>query len=76
MSATAAVAAARPTPSSRPRGVEGDISKVVGGATDKPIPPPPKKIEPKGARPAARTRAACWKPSAGAAEDQAERQGE
>jgi hypothetical protein len=22
---------------------------VVGGATDKPIPPPPKKIEPKGA---------------------------
>jgi hypothetical protein len=30
-------------------GVEGDISKVVGGATDKPIPSAPKKIEPKGA---------------------------
>ena len=29
-------------------GVEGDISKVVGGASNKPIPPPPKKIEPKG----------------------------
>lgn len=29
--------------------VEGDIAQVVGGATDKPIPPPPKKIEPKGA---------------------------
>jgi uncharacterized membrane protein/Mg-chelatase subunit ChlD len=28
--------------------VEGDITKVVGGATDKPVPPPPKKIEPKG----------------------------
>ena len=30
------------------KGVEGDISSVVGGATDKPVPPPPKKIEPKG----------------------------
>ena len=30
------------------KGVEGDISKVVGGATDKPVPPPPKKAEPKG----------------------------
>jgi hypothetical protein len=30
--------------------VEGDITKVVGGATDKPVPPPPKKIEPKGAQ--------------------------
>jgi uncharacterized membrane protein len=30
------------------KGVEGDISKVVGGASDKPIPPPPKKAEPKG----------------------------
>ncbi|HTW93749.1 MAG TPA: VWA domain-containing protein, partial [Tepidisphaeraceae bacterium] len=29
--------------------VEGDISQVVGGASDKPVPPPPKKIEPKGA---------------------------
>jgi len=31
------------------RGVEGDISKLVGGAADKPMPPAPKKIEPKGA---------------------------
>ncbi len=30
-------------------GVEGDITQTLGGATDKPIPPPPKKIEPKGA---------------------------
>lgn len=30
------------------KGVEGDISKVVGGASDKPVPPPPKKAEPKG----------------------------
>ncbi len=29
--------------------VSGDITKVVGGASDKPLPPPPKKIEPKGA---------------------------
>jgi hypothetical protein len=29
-------------------GVEGDISKVVGGATDKPLPSAPKKTEPKG----------------------------
>lgn len=29
--------------------VEGDITQLVGGATDKPVPPPPKKIEPKGA---------------------------
>jgi hypothetical protein len=29
-------------------GVEGDISKVVGGATDKPLPSAPKKAEPKG----------------------------
>ena len=28
--------------------VSGDISQVVGGATDKPLPPPPKKVEPKG----------------------------
>jgi hypothetical protein len=28
--------------------VEGDITNVVGGATNKPIPPAPKKIEPKG----------------------------
>jgi uncharacterized membrane protein len=30
------------------KGVEGDITNVVGGATDKPIPSAPKKIEPKG----------------------------
>jgi hypothetical protein len=29
--------------------VEGDISTIVGGATDKPLPAAPKKIEPKGA---------------------------
>jgi len=29
--------------------VQGDITNVVGGASDKPLPPPPKKIEPKGA---------------------------
>ncbi len=43
----------RPNPSAKfeARGgpVEGDISKVVGGATDKPIPKAPKKVEPKGA---------------------------
>ena len=49
---------APPPPSARPdprarfaagKGVEGDITGVVGGATAKPVPPPPKKIEPKGA---------------------------
>lgn len=47
-----AAAAARPDPKAKfsaPKGVEGDITQVVGGASDKPIPPPPKKIEPKGA---------------------------
>ncbi|HEV2293585.1 MAG TPA: hypothetical protein VGR35_07000 [Tepidisphaeraceae bacterium] len=43
----------RPSPSAkfeaRGAAVEGDISKVVGGATDKPIPKAPKKTEPKGA---------------------------
>jgi hypothetical protein len=34
------------------KAVDGDISKVVGGATDKPVPPPPRKVEPKGAQPA------------------------
>jgi hypothetical protein len=29
-------------------GVEGDISSVVGGASNKPIPSAPKRIEPKG----------------------------
>ncbi len=44
---------ARPSPSAKfeAKGVEGDISKVVGGATDKPMPAAPKKIEPKGAVP-------------------------
>jgi hypothetical protein len=51
--------AAKPPPLSRPDpkmkfeakgkpSVEGDITSVVGGATDKPIPAEPKKIEPKG----------------------------
>jgi uncharacterized membrane protein len=31
------------------KGVEGDITKVVGGATNQPIPSAPKKIQPKGA---------------------------
>ncbi len=44
----------RPDPKAKfeAKGVEGDITKVVGGATDKPIPSAPKKIEPKGATPA------------------------
>jgi hypothetical protein len=44
----------RPNPSAKFEAstkVEGDIASVVGGATDKPVPPPPKKIEPKGAVP-------------------------
>jgi uncharacterized membrane protein len=48
-------APAKPPPMPDPKakfqaaeGVEGDITKVVGGATDKPIPSAPKKIEPKG----------------------------
>ncbi len=50
-------AAARPNPKAKfepaqtATTVEGDITKVVGGATDKPVPPPPKKIQPKGAQP-------------------------
>src|SRR5207248_1268816 len=41
----------RPDPKAKfeARGVEGDISKLVGGASDKPLPAAPKKIEPKGA---------------------------
>ncbi len=42
----------RPEPSTKfdaGAGVEGDITAVVGGAVDKPIPSAPKKIEPKGA---------------------------
>lgn len=44
-------AARRPDPKAKfvaPAGVEGDIAQVVGGATDKPLPSAPKKIEPKG----------------------------
>lgn len=43
-------AAVRPDPKAKfqAKGVEGEITQMVGGATDKPIPPPPKKIEPKG----------------------------
>ena len=50
--AEVASSAARPDPKAKfqAKGVEGDISAVVGGASDKPIPPPPKKIEPKGAQ--------------------------
>ncbi len=32
-------------------GVEGDLSSIVGGATDKPVPPPPKNVQPKGVLP-------------------------
>ncbi|MDB5355938.1 MAG: von Willebrand factor type domain protein [Phycisphaerales bacterium] len=46
-------AGARPDPrakfEAKAGGVEGNITQIVGGATDKPVPPPPKKIEPKGA---------------------------
>lgn len=53
----AAPAQSPPMPAGRPdrtakfeaeAGVDGDISAVVGGATDKPVPPAPKKIQPKG----------------------------
>jgi len=33
--------------------VEGDITQVVGGATSKPVPPPPKEATPKGMQPTA-----------------------
>jgi uncharacterized membrane protein len=44
---------ARPDPKAKftAKGVEGDIGNLVGGATDKPIPPPPKTVAPKGAAP-------------------------
>jgi hypothetical protein len=49
--ASAGGAAPRPDPRAKfqAKGVEGDISSLVGGASEKPIPPPPKKVEPKGA---------------------------
>jgi uncharacterized membrane protein len=37
-----------PTRKFESRGVEGDTSQVLGGATDKPIPAPPKEPKPKG----------------------------
>ncbi|HYO07566.1 MAG TPA: VWA domain-containing protein [Tepidisphaeraceae bacterium] len=47
----ATAAASRPDRSAKfeARGVEGDISRLVGGASDKPVPPPPKDARPKGA---------------------------
>jgi uncharacterized membrane protein len=53
--ATIAAPTPRPDPSAKfsAQGVEGDISRLVGGASDKPVPPAPKKIEPKGAPAAA-----------------------
>jgi hypothetical protein len=50
----AAAAGVRPDPKAKfeaKQGVSGDITQVVGGATDKPVPPPPKKIQPKGQQP-------------------------
>jgi hypothetical protein len=44
-------AAPRPDPRAKfeaAERIEGDINRLVGGATEKAIPPPPKKIEPKG----------------------------
>jgi hypothetical protein len=44
--------AARPDPKAkfeaRGNAVEGDITNVVGGATNKAVPPPPKDVQPKG----------------------------
>ncbi|MEA2736457.1 MAG: hypothetical protein QOE14_2908, partial [Humisphaera sp.] len=49
--AMASAPSARPDPRAKfqAKGVEGDISSLVGGASEKSIPPPPKKIDPKGA---------------------------
>jgi Ca-activated chloride channel family protein len=50
---TATIGAPRPDPKAKfeaKKGVEGDITQVVGGATAKPGPPPPQKVEPKGGR--------------------------
>ncbi|MFI5379682.1 MAG: hypothetical protein ACHRHE_10320 [Tepidisphaerales bacterium] len=49
-----AAAAARPDPSAKfdaGKAVEGDITQVVGGATAKAVPPPPKDPKPKGGAP-------------------------
>jgi hypothetical protein len=47
---SAAAPAARPDPRAKfeAKGVEGDISQLVGGASAKPVPPPPKNPQPKG----------------------------
>jgi hypothetical protein len=48
----------RPDPKAKfeaKQGVSGDISQVVGGATDKPLPTAPKKIQPKGTQPETNT---------------------
>jgi len=53
-SGAGAAPAGRPDPSAKfeaPKGVSGDITQVVGGATNKPVPPPPKKVQPKGEQP-------------------------
>jgi uncharacterized membrane protein len=44
----AIVSAPDPKAKFEAKGVEGDIGSLVGGATDKPLPAAPKKIEPKG----------------------------
>lgn len=51
---TPASTSGRPDPKAKfeaKEGVSGDISQVVGGATDKPLTAPPKKIQPKGEQP-------------------------
>jgi len=47
------VGTARPDPKAKfeAKGVSGDITQVVGGAQNKAIPPPPKKVQPKGQQP-------------------------
>jgi uncharacterized membrane protein len=49
----AAAPPSRPDPHAKfeAKGVEGDISRLVGGASDKPVPPAPKKPQPKGEQP-------------------------
>jgi uncharacterized membrane protein len=50
--AAPSAAAARPDPrkkfEAKGAAVEGDITNVVGGATNKAVPPPPKNVQPKG----------------------------
>jgi hypothetical protein len=57
-SAGASSTPARPDPKAKfeaKQSVAGDLSQIVGGASDKPVPPPPKKIQPKGQQPEANT---------------------